>query len=373
MKILILGPAYPLRGGIAAFTERLCFALQESGHDVEIISYKVQYPGFLFPGKSQYADGPPPAGLQIRSLLHSFNPLNWWRIGKLIAGEKPDLVILKFWMPFFGLCLGSIARLVKRNGHTRVIALIHNLVPHERRPGDKFLSRYFLQPLDGAVVLSESVKEDCRKAGMQMPVKVSPHPLYDHYGAVLDKYNAREVLGLEKDKNWLLFFGLVREYKGLDWLLEAFAGTDRKKLGLKLLVAGEFYHNKAAYIDQINRLGIGDDVVLHDQYIPDNKVKLYFSAADLVVQPYKHATQSGVSQIAYHFDKPMLVTAVGGLPEIVPDGETGIVTAPNPEAIVKGIEKYFELFREGQMLPAIRLHKQRYSWDKMAESILELV
>lgn len=360
-KIVIIGPAHPLRGGLAAFNERLARELISQGNDVSLHTFSYQYPGFLFPGKTQYADSPAPADLHISRTVHSLNPLNWRKTGKAIAREKPDIVIIAYWLPFMAPSLGSIARFIKKNGTTKIIGLVHNLFPHEKRPGDAMLTGYFVKQCHAFITLSREVEADIRKL-THKPVVYAPHPVYDHFGDAIPTLSAKQHLAWDTNKKHLLFFGFIRRYKGLDLLVEALADERIKAIkNLELVVAGEFYEDKQPYTAMITRLGLQDRVKVYSDFIPDNEVKYYFSAADLVVQPYRTATQSGISQMAYHFEKPMLVTAVGGLPEIVPDGKAGYVAAPQPDAIADNILRFLAQ-PEGVFTTFIREQKALYSW-----------
>ena len=373
MKVIILGPAWPYRGGIAAFNERLARQYQAEGHEVEVVTFTLQYPSFLFPGTTQYSTDPAPEGLKITRKLNSINPFSWLSTGRYIRRQRPDLVLSAFWLPFMAPAMGTALRRAKRKGMRRV-SILHNLIPHEHRPGDKLFSRYFVGSNDAFITLSRSVLEDLNvfdPKGLK-PRTFSPHPLYDHYGATLGRKEALDLIGLRESQHYVLFFGFIREYKGLDLLLDAMADERMEKLGVKLIVAGEFYGDPKPYQEQISRHDIGDRVVLHTEFIPDHEVNRYFCAADLVVQPYKNATQSGVSQIAYHFEKPMVVTNVGGLPEIVPDGKAGFVVKPDSQEIADAIVRYFEEDWQQRLTEGVREEKKKYAWDKMTAAIESL-
>lgn len=364
MKIMIVGPAYPYRGGIAAFGERLAREFAAEGHDVEMVTFTLQYPSFLFPGKTQYSEDPAPAGLHVERLINSINPFNWIRVGRALRKKKADLAVVAFWLPYMAPALGTIARISK----TPAVGLVHNLIPHEHRPGDKLFARYFCGSVSRFVALSESVLSDIRLMAPAKPAVFNPHPLYDNFGSPVARQEACGRLGLDPACRILLFFGLIRDYKGLDWLLEAFSSLGRRD-NVRLVVAGEFYADGTKYHELAKSLGIDDEVVWKTQFVPDSEVRYYFSAADLVVQPYKSATQSGVTQIAYHFERPMLVTRVGGLPEIVPDGKAGYVAEPSPAAVAEALERFLGPqtpdFSEG-----IREEKSKYSWSKMTAAIV---
>ncbi|NLR62850.1 glycosyltransferase [Chitinophaga varians] len=366
-KILILGTAYPFRGGLAAYNERLAEELQLTD-DVEIFTFTVQYPGFLFPGKSQYSTDPPPQHLRIKRLINSVNPLNWLIVGRKIRKMKPDIIITKYWLPVMGPALGTLLRLGKRR-NTKVIAVLDNVVPHEKRPGDVAFTKYFLKPVDAFIAMSQSVLDDLRVFEPTKKASLIPHPIYDNYGTPISKAAARQRLQLQPGKRYILFFGFIRQYKGLDLLLKAMADERMKKLDVHAIVAGEYYEDAAPYLQLLEELQLGDRVLMHTDFIPTEAVKNYFCAADLVVQPYKSATQSGISQIAYHFEKPMVVTRVGGLVEMVPDGVVGFQCDPEPAAIAAAIEKYFVDNREADMTAALQLEKQQYSWSRLAREI----
>ncbi len=374
MKIVLLGPAHPYRGGLASYNERLAQQFIEEGNETEILTFTLQYPGFFFPGKTQFTENKEPVGIKITRVLNSVNPFNWIRTAFRIRKIMPDILLIKYWHPFMAPCLGTVARIAKRGktGKTRVICIFDNVIPHEKRFVDRFLSAYFIRSIDGAVVMSKSVLEDLSTFRVDIPVMFSPHPLYDNYGPLISQSDAMGRLNLPGDYSYLLFFGFIRAYKGLDLLLEAFADKKLRNRKLKLIVAGEFYEDEAPYKQQIEKLGIKDDVILYDRFINEDEVGAFFCASDLVVQPYKSATQSGVTQIAYHFDKPMLVTDVGGLSEIVPDGRCGYVVKTDPKAITDAILDYYDNNRSKEFTAEVRKEKEKYSWNKMTESIIEV-
>jgi D-inositol-3-phosphate glycosyltransferase len=372
MKIVIIGTAYPYRGGLAAYNERLAKQFAEEGHNVTILTFKLQYPGFLFPGKSQFLEGAAPPSLKIERKVNSVNPFNWLTVGYKVKKEKPDLLIFKFWIPFMAPAFGTIARIAKSGRHTKVICIFDNVIPHEKRPGDKILTKYFTNCIDGAIAMSGSVLNDLKKFRHNIPVKLSPHPIFDNFGPQIPREEAILKLGLEPDFRYILFFGFIRAYKGLDLLLEAFADTRLRKLKTKLLVAGEFYEDPAPYIDLVRHNKLENEIILFDRFINDNEVSQFFSVAEIVVQPYKNATQSGVTQIAYHFEKPMLVTNVGGLNEIVPHGRCGYVVNSDPRQIADAINDFFENDRNVTFVTNIKKEKEKYSWSKMSDSLMEV-
>ena len=373
-KIIILGTAYPYRGGIAAFNERLAQQYMKEGHEVEIYTFTLQYPNFLFPGKTQYSNETAPKDLKIIQKINSISPINWLKTGKEIRKKMPDIVIIPYWMSFMAPCLGALAAQIKKNKHTKIVGLVHNMIPHEPSLLDKIFPAYYVKNIDVFVSLSESVLQDINKFDKKnKPKTFSPHPIYDHYGTLLSKDEAKKMLNLDVNIHYVLFFGFIRAYKGLDLLLEAFADERIKKLPLKLLVAGEFYEDEKTYLEIIKNNGLKDNVLLFNDFIPDTKVNLFFSACDLVAQPYKTATQSGVTQIAYHFEKPMVVTNVGGLAEIVPHGKCGYVVEPNPTAIADAITDFYNNNNESAFIDNCKSEKEKYDWKKMTETILNLV
>jgi glycosyltransferase involved in cell wall biosynthesis len=369
-KVIIIGPAWPLRGGLASFDERLANEFTDQGFDTTIYTFSLQYPGFLFPGTTQYSSEPAPNNLKIKVCINSINPFNWIKIGTELAKIKPDLIVVRYWLPFMGPCLGSILRFVKRNRFTKVVCIADNVIPHEKRPGDTPFTKYFIRPVDAFITMSEKVMKDL-VALTHKPAQQVVHPLYDNFGEAISKNEARKHLNLPLDQKIVLFFGFIRKYKGLDLLLQAMHDDRIKSAQIHLLVAGEFYENRKEYDDLIESLQLKDKLILHTDFIPDSSVKYYLSAADFVIQPYKNATQSGVTPLAYHFEKPMLVTNVGGLPDLVPHNKVGIVTEPEPNAIATGILQLYEL-GEDFFLPQLREEKKKYSWKILTEKLLQL-
>ena len=373
MKITILGPAHPYRGGLASIMEIMARTFQRRGDEVDIKTFTLQYPSLLFPGESQTVATPPPADLRICRCVNTMNPLNWVRVGRRIRRERPDFVLMKYWTPFMAPCFGTIARIARGNGHTKVLCQIDNVEPHEHHLTDKPFNRYYLSVVDGFVYMSEQVHSELR-AYSDAPALFSPHPLFENFGERVERSEACVRLGLDPANRYVLFFGLIRDYKGLDLLLDAWAQLRRagRTEGRRLIVAGEFYTAREPYLNRIADNGLQDEVLLHDRFIPDDDVKYYFSAADFVVQPYKTATQSGVTQIAYQFCVPMVVTKVGGLAEIVPDGRVGYVCEPTPEGVAGAIERMYE----GDTLQRFRENcveeRRRFSWEEMCSRITEL-
>ena len=373
MRVVIIGPAYPLRGGLATYNERLARAFREAGDEVRIVTFSLQYPDFLFPGQTQFSTEPGPDDLHIEVSLNSVNPLSWLAVGHRLRRERPDMVIFRFWLPFMGPALGTVARLAVRNGHTRVVAITDNVIPHEKRPGDGPLTRYFLSACDGFVTMSRSVLSDLEQLGFgRKPALYRPHPLYDNFGPMKPKAEALAALQLPATTGYLLFFGFIRAYKGLDIMLEALADKRLAELPIKLIIAGEFYEDAAPYEALIRRYQLEHRIVRATDFIPNERVVDYFCAADLIVQPYKNATQSGVSQIAYHFERPMLVTDVGGLAELIPNGVVGYVVPPTPAAIADAVVDFYAQHREKTFEAGVREQKKQFSWPVMVAALKEV-
>lgn len=370
MTIRIIGSAHPLRGGgISTFNERLAAVLQQQGHDVLIYSFSLQYPSVLFPGKSQHTDEPPPPGIRIRSIINSVNPLNWLSVGKLIKAERPDIVIVRFWTPFMGPCFGTILRLVRGNRHTRIIAITDNVVAHEKKAVDLMFTRYFFGPVHRFVTMSGQVMKDLRAISSKPALELF-HPLYDNYGVGIPREEALAALKLDASKKYALFFGFIRKYKGLDLLLEAMADPRVAAQDIDLIVAGEYYGDAAFYEGIIEKHGLQSRVHLFTEFIPNDAIKLYFSAADCVVLPYRSATQSGITQVAYHFERGMLATRVGGLPEAVKDGETGILCDTDVASIAEGLLRYFAPGSLPQLQQNLQRTKAKYSWKAFTDALI---
>jgi glycosyltransferase involved in cell wall biosynthesis len=370
-KIFIIGPAYPLRGGLATFDELFCKAFNEQGHDCEIISYSLQYPNFLFPGSTQFdTSGNAPKNIKIHTLINSVNPLSWIKTARFIKKQKPDFIVFRFWIPFMGPALGSIARMVRKSG-VKVLAITDNVIPHETRPGDVAFAKYFINACDGFVTMSKAVMKDLEKFTSTVHKKYLLHPLYTSFGEKLNKMDARKALELPTDKQLVLFFGLIRNYKGLDMLLDAMNEL-KSNPNINLVIAGEFYEDKQPYLDLIEKYQIQNQVILHGKFIANEDVKLYFSAADLVALPYRSATQSGVTQVSFHFEVPTLVTNVGGLGEIIPDKVAGYVVESNGKAIADGIKDYFENNRMPSFTEGMKKEKQKYDWKIFVDEVFDL-
>ncbi|MFY9154396.1 MAG: glycosyltransferase [Prolixibacteraceae bacterium] len=370
--IKIIGPAYPYRGGIATTNERLAEEFVASGFNVELETFTVQYPTILFPGKTQYNDKAAPENLNISRTINSVNPFNWIKVGRRIRSEKPDLVIIRYWIPFLAPCLGTLAGLIRRNKHTVIICLADNVIPHEHRIGDRTLTRYFIKRIHGMIAMSKSVLKDGLSIRKDLLQGFCPHPLFDNYGEKLSFDSAKQILNLDVNTRYLLFFGFIRDYKGLDLLINAFADHRLRQFPVKLLVAGEYYSSPEPYLKLIRENNLEDYIELRTDFIPDNQVNLYFSAADLVVQPYKSATQSGVTQIGYHFNVPMLVTNVGGLAEIIPDRKVGYVVEPESHQIADALVDFYQNERMKEFESNMAEEKKKYSWSNMVQAFLSV-
>ncbi|MDE2485719.1 MAG: glycosyltransferase [candidate division NC10 bacterium] len=368
MKICLIGPFPPLRGGIAHYNAQLGLELVKH-HEIAVISFSRQYPALLFPGRTQVDPGPPPTGLTAEPLLDSLNPLSWIRAGRRIAEISPDLVIAHWWNPFFGPCLGMTIRAARRRSRASVIFICHNVAPHEPFPGASGLTQFALGQGDGWLVHSKTDRRNLESLHLRDHTLLVPQPPGRGFGESIDKKQAKSRLGLSG--NTLLFFGLIRRYKGLPRLLEAMPLV-LQKVDCTLLVVGEFYEGKNHCLNRINTLGLTSKVQVIDRFIPDDEVSLYFSAADLVVLPYESATQSAIVPIAYAFERPVVATHVGGLPEVVRDGETGLLVEPhNPTALAAAIIRFFEEGLASAFSRNISKHKL-FSWADLART-LEIV
>jgi len=370
-KVIVIGPAFPFRGGIANFNNALATAYYNKGDDVTLYSFTLQYPSFLFPGTTQYEDGQAPKNLKIKTLINSINPFNWIQVARKINKENPDFVIIRYWLPFMAPCLGTIARLL--NKQIKILAITDNIIPHEKRIGDSVFTKYFVKNCDAFLSLSASVLDDLTKFTDSTFKKFIPHPIYDVFGEKTSKQEAIKNLGLNPEDKHLLFFGFVRKYKGLDLMLKAMADERIKMMGVKLIIAGEFYDNKKEYLDLIADLDLLDTIIIKGDFIPPTQVKNYFCASDMITQTYKTATQSGVTQIAYHFERPMLVTNVGGLAEIVPHNRVGYVTSQEPKDIADAIIDFYQHNKEVEFTLNTKQEKKRFSWESFVDGVDELI
>lgn len=370
-KVIIIGPAFPYRGGIANFNNSLAVEYKKQGADVKIYSFSLQYPSFLFPGKTQYEKGIPPDDIQILSVINSINPFNWFEVARSIKKENPDYVIIRYWLPFMAPALGTIAKFLRKT--TKIFTITDNVIPHEKRFGDSILTKYFVSKCDAFLALSASVLDDLKKFTKSEEKIFIPHPIYNSFGEIIDKKIAKQNLGLDKEGKYLLFFGFVRKYKGLDVMLEVISDKRIQELGIKLIVAGEFYDNKQEYISKIEELNISDYVILKSDFIPEEEVKNYFCASDMITQTYRTATQSGVTQIAYHFERPMLVTNVGGLAEIVPHNKVGYVCDINTSDIADCIVDFYNKDKEADFSENTKKEKKRFTWGELVNGIENLI
>ncbi len=376
-SVVIIGPAHPLRGGLASFDERLAREFQSQNFDTTIYTFSLQYPSFLFPGTSQYSTEPAPKDLNIKVFINSINPFNWIKVGNELKKLQPDIIVVRYWIPSMGPCLGTILRRVKKNQHTKIICIADNVLPHEKRIGDKQFTAFFLKRIDAFVTMSEKVLIDLKLFTNKPALRIM-HPLYDNFGDQVDKSEARKYLGLNVNDKIILFFGFIRKYKGLDILLEAMNMlknrsmiNNQQSMNIKLLIAGEFYEDRKFYDRIIEKNQLQSQIILRTNFIDDSEVKYYLSATDFVIQPYRNATQSGVTPLAYHFEKPMLVTNVGGLPSLVTDKKVGLIAEPNAEDIAK---KILDLYNTGEtyFLPHLREEKKKYSWNILVDTIKQL-
>ncbi len=371
MKITILSTAYPLRGGISHFTGLLYGELKKN-HTVNVITFKRQYPSLLFPGKSQFESSETVEEIPTEILVDSINPINWIKIGLKVKKDKPDILIYKYWMPFFAPCFGTISRIAIKNNKTKILVICDNVIPHEKKPGDITLTKYFFKKVDYFILLSENVKKDLISLFPKAKNRVLPHPIYSNFGSPIDKEEAKSFLKI-KDEKVILFFGFIRDYKGLDILLEAIAIL-KDKLNVKLLIAGEFYSNKEKYLSLIKVLGIEKNILMFTDFIPTSEVKYYFSASDCVILPYRDATQSGIVQIAMNFLKPVIAANVGGLAEVIENGISGfIVDRENPQLLAEAILKFYVEEKEGLFVSGILNEINKYSWRRFVEGMFDLL
>lgn len=371
MKITILSTAYPLRGGIAHFNGLLYKELSKH-HDVNVRTFKRQYPAMLFPGKSQLESGDTSEEIPSAVEVDSVNPLNWIKIGLKVKNDAPDLLVFKYWMPYFAPCFGTITKIAKRNKKTKALVICDNVIPHEKKPGDKALTKFFFSSVDYFICMSKKVQEDLHTLKPSAKSKLLFHPVYSNFGETVDKNEAKQKLNIKAEKV-ILFFGFIRDYKGLDTLLQSI--SEFKELtDYKVVVAGEFYTDENKYRDLIQELGIEDKIMLFSDFIPTSEVKYYFSAADVVVLPYKDATQSGIVQIANNFGKPVIATNVGGLVEIIDKGKTGyLVDKDNPENLARTIEMYYSENKEAEFSANIEQKLNEYSWEKFVGKTLDFI
>ncbi|MBS1902712.1 MAG: glycosyltransferase [Bacteroidetes bacterium] len=380
MKFVIVGTAYPLRGGIAQYVGLLYKALRERGHEAEIVTFSRQYPKILFPGKFQEEKGDPGVAVDSIQVIDSVNPLSWRKAGKIVASFEPDAVIFKFWLPFFAPAYGVIARTVKKlmrrkRRNTKIIFIADNVIPHEKRPGDRALTNYAFSVVDHFIVQSKAVERDLQIVKPDASYLRLEHPVFESFGAPIDRAAAREKLGIEADAEVLLYFGFIRKYKGIDIAIRAVADVAQLRPNILLLVAGERYNGEEDYRALAASLGLTEkNIRFFDHYISNDDVPVFFSASNASLLPYRSATQSGVVQIAYNYDQPVIATAVGGLPEIVIDGKSGLIAPePTPEAVASSIERFFAGGLEPSLREGVRAEKPKYLWSTFVEGIERLV
>ena len=373
-RIVLIGPMYPYRGGIAHFFETMYWGLRERGHRVDAVTFSRQYPRLLFPGKSQFEVGPEPERVvPADRWLDSVNPVSWHKAAARIVQLQPDVAVFKYWIPFLAPAFGRLARLLARRGIQQLV-VVDNALPHERRWGDHMLGRYFFRAMDGCVVMSSAVDRDLDRLKVTVPRVFAPHPVYDVFGEAADRRSSREELGLGATAPVLLFFGFVRRYKGLHVLLRSMPRILEALPDARLVVAGEFYEDEGEYRDLITSLGLDSSVMVHADYIPKDQVATYFAAANVVVQPYVSATQSGVAQIAYQFDRPLVVTDVGGLSELIPHELAGLIARPNDHAALAAtVIRFFAENLEAQLTAGVRAQKQNYSWGRLLDALESLM
>lgn len=370
MKILLFGPAFPLRGGMAHFIALLYTHLAKRGHDVEIISFTRQYPDLLFPGKTQQESGE--AGIPVAStrLIDSINPLNWIVNGFRLRNRNADLVISTFWLPFFGPSSGTLHKLLRRKT-TKTLTILHNIVPHEHRPGDILFTKYLFRHTDYFIAQSESVGKDLLKFVPNARYKRVALPMFSLFKDRIPKAEAKKALGIT-DEKLIMFFGYIRPYKGLHVLIDAMKIV-KQKMDLRLLVCGEFYGDEKQYRAQMKETGIDDVTTVFSDYIPNERVHLYFSAADVLVQPYVTATQSAIAQMAYFFSSPIIATNVGALPEVVIHEKSGLIVPPNdPQALAGAIIRFYDEKMEQHLMAGAAEERKKYSWDAMVDAIEQL-
>lgn len=367
----MVGTAYPMRGGIAQFNALLCAELAKQ-HEVRCFSFTRQYPSLFFPGKTQMEEGEDPVPIGATPIVDSVNPATWFAAAREISAWKPDALLFKYWLPFFAPCFGTIARRVKAACGSKVIVICDNVIPHERRPLDGPLTRYMLGAADGFIVMSKTVLADLRRFRPDAPAELAAHPLYTHFGEPMAREDARRRLGWPREGPVLLFFGYIRRYKGLDLLLRAMPGI-HEATGARLWVLGEFYEDRAYYDGIVKEDRLEEIVTMRGDYVPNEEVGAYFSASDLVVLPYRSATQSGIVQVAFQMERPVVCTRVGGLEEMVRDGETGMLVPPEDrDALAAAVARYFSEGLEGRLAEGVREQKRRMGWSNLAEAVIRL-
>lgn len=369
MKIVLLGTANPYRGGLATFNERLAMEFQNQGHEVEIFNFTLQYPSFLFPGTSQYLETPHESHVKITRKVNSVNPINWILIGIELYRLKPDIIIFRYWISFMAPCYSVIAWIAKRNKISKIFTIVDNAISHEPKFYEKPVTKLFFSVSDNFLVMSQKVIADL-KTLTSKKAAFCHHPLYDSYSSILSKRDARTKLSLPLDERILLFFGFIRDYKGLDTLMRAMSLQKTRDHHIKLIIAGEFYSNRDYYLTLAEELNLNDQIFWHTDFIPDDKIADYFCASDAVVLPYKSSTQSGVTQIAYVYHTPIIATNVGGIKEMVEHLVHGLIIEPNPESIADALVKFYDEDLEKEFKKNIERDKSNYSWPHFVNTLI---
>jgi glycosyltransferase involved in cell wall biosynthesis len=369
MRIVLVGPASPWRGGIAHFNDLLARELSRS-HETFVLSFTRQYPTLLFPGKSQKHPAEASLDVGAESLIDSIGPWSWYRAARRIRELDPELLVFRYWMPFFAPCFGSILRGAVRHGKPESVVIADNVVPHERRPLDRLFTRWFLSRADRFVVMTKAVRQDLLDIRPDARVDLVPHPLYGQFGDAIDRQEARQQLEVPGDAELMLFFGFVRAYKGLDTLLQAMPAIRAARPRAMLLVVGEFYSQETRTRALTHELGLDDCVRFVSDYVPNDEVAPYFSATDVVVLPYHHATQSGIIPVAYHMGRPVVTTRVGGLPEVIEEGKTGILVPPEQvDALAEALIRFFAESLGPSMQEHVARARKRYTWERFAQAV----
>jgi len=369
-RILLVSPMYPFRGGIAHLSESIAKGFLDRGCQVEAVTFTRQYPKLLFPGKTQYETNPvSDQVVKAKRLIDSLNPFSWFKAAKYIRDIEPDVVIFRYWLPFFAPAFGTIARQLARS-NIKCVVVVDNALPHKRGMGDIVLGRYFFKVVQGCVVMSSSVGQDVDLLNPSCPRAFAPHPLYDTFGKPANRGQARKKLQMDPDAPIILFFGFIRKYKGLHVLIESMREVLKVLPNICLLVAGEFYEDKIRCQDMIKEFDLSEHIIFFDWYIPKDEVADYFAATDVVVQPYLSATQSGVAQVAYHFEVPIITTNVGGLAEAIPHEKAGLIVPPNDaSALAKAIIRYFSESMKNRLTQGVQRQKQSFGWGRLLDAI----
>lgn len=380
MKIAYLSTFFPFRGGIAQFNALLYRNFEKLNIPVSAYNFTTQYPEFLFPGQTQYSTSEDNADqIPTQRTISSINPISYLNTASQISKTKPDLLLMRYWLPFFAPALGTVAKKLKKKG-TKSIVIVDNVIPHEKRFFDEAFTKYFLQHTDAYIVMSKSVEKELLERKPNAKYIFHPHPIYEHFGQKIERKKALEKLGLSEiegieDKKILLYFGFVRKYKGLDLLLEAFKNLEEKD-NYFLIIAGESYLSDSENKELQNLLDNHpkkQNIDVRLRYVSDQEVNLLFSAADANVLPYRHATQSGVTAIAFHFEVPSVVTDVGGLRDLIEPYNAGtIAESVTPKAIQNAIEELFEKKETINYGENLRIFKETYSWENLAKKVLKL-